>query len=159
MRTATQRLAGALLLALILGLGAWPAMSNPAQEGSRPSSTAGNADRRAPRVIKFTTADAEVLQRVRNIRELGLNGAKLMLSAPVVALLASMTDPVEFSVTLYDSDFAAMLDGARTINKLAACLARDRVLEHIEAGLPAPVGPPKAYFEHIQAQANRRCDA
>jgi len=109
--------------------------------------------------IKFSSEDARVLKQVLRVEKLGANGARLILASPVFDLLTAMGDPVNFAVSLLNSDWDGMAAGAKNIQKIAACSAQAIVILHIEDGAPPPQGDARAYFEHLNRQLDARCQA
>ena len=105
----------------------------------------------------FTKEDARVLKQVAKVKQLGADGAKVILLAPVADLLLAMDSPVEFSANLLQSDYAAIAQGAGNIQKIAACTAHDIVVLHIEDGDPSPVGDALTYFEKLSDALDKRC--
>ena len=108
------------------------------------------------RKILFTAEDVRVLRQIKEIEQLGANGARLILSAPVVALLTAGS-AVELAVTLSDTDWNEIATGIKSIQKVAACTAMSLLIEHLDAGVPQPTGAAQNYFEHLRENTARKC--
>jgi hypothetical protein len=111
------------------------------------------------RKIRFSQEDARVLKRVRDLEELGSNNAKLILAIPIFELITAMGNPIEFTASLFNSDWESMGSGAKGIQKIAACSAQAIVVEHIELGNPPPTDEAWKYFEYLNENLDKRCQA
>jgi hypothetical protein len=109
------------------------------------------------RSIRFSAEDIEVLRRLTRISDLGATGARLLLAAPVVSLLSS-GNPIELAVTLNETNWQDIANGIKNIKRVAACTAMQMVLEHLEAGVPKPIGEARTYFEHLLVNCQEKCD-
>jgi hypothetical protein len=107
--------------------------------------------------IKFSKADAKVLQEVARIDKLGSDGAKVLLLAPVADFVLAMDSPVEFAAAIAQSDFPSILQGALNIQKIAACTAFQVVSLHLIDGDPPPIGDALAYFQKLNDSLDSRC--
>ena len=108
--------------------------------------------------LRFTREDAEVLQRVARVNELGNAGAKLLLLAPIAEMVLSMNSPVEFAVSVSDADWSGLASSAKKIKKIAACSAQLIVHEHLDLGVPKPKGAARQYFERLLTSLSTRCE-
>lgn len=108
--------------------------------------------------IRFSKRDAEILQQVRKVKDLGDTGARLLMAAPVLDMLLAMGDPKEFAVNVANSDLDSIVKGVRSIQQVAACSAQSIVLNHLEVGPDSPPhGPARDYFEHLNTQLIPKC--
>ena len=107
--------------------------------------------------VKFTEEDAAVLQSLARVDKLGADGAKLILLSPVASLVLAMDNPAEFTVSLVQSDFSSIAQGAKNIAKAAACTGFAIVSQHIDAGDPPPVGDALLYFQQLSDSLYARC--
>lgn len=110
--------------------------------------------------IHFSKRDAEILQSIRKVKELGDAGARLILTAPVLDMLLAMGDPKEFAANVANSDLEDIVQGVRRIQQVAACAAQAIVIDHLEVGPDSPSpGEVRDYFEHLNTQLDTRCQA
>lgn len=108
-------------------------------------------------MIKFTKEDAEVLQRLAKVDKLGSDGAKLILLSPVADLVLAMDSPIDFSASVLLTDFPSIAQGAKNIQKVAACTGYEIVSMHVDAGDPPPTGDAMLYFQKLSDSLFARC--
>lgn len=108
------------------------------------------------RNVRFTAEDVRVLRQIKAIEQLGASGARMILSAPVVAMLTT-SSAIELAVTLSDTDWNDIATGIRNIQKVAACSAMGLLIEHLDAGTPVPIGAAREYFEHLRGNTEIKC--
>ncbi|MDM7950374.1 hypothetical protein [Hydrogenophaga sp.] len=111
-----------------------------------------------PNRIKFTDEDLRVLKLVRGIKTLGNASARMLLSAPVLELISS-ANPIEFAVTMADTDWNDIAGGVANIQKVTACNAQIVLDAHVNDGIPRPVGNALVYFNHLLDLCDRKCQA
>ena len=79
----------------------------------------GRADA-ADHVVKFSAEDIAVIKQLKTVKDVTEASAKLLLSFPVIELLAS-PNPVDVAITLTTADWSGMTNGAKSLQKIAAC--------------------------------------
>lgn len=108
--------------------------------------------------ITFSRADIGVLTQIRNIQSVSKTAAALLLSAPVIQMLAS-PNPTEVAVTLATTDWADMKRGPSGIGVIAACRIVQILEVHMDSALSddPPEGAAREYFRQLALANDTRC--
>ncbi len=109
-------------------------------------------------IIKFSAEDVAVLKQLKTIKDITDAAAKLLLSSPVIELLASPS-PVDVTITLTTSDWNGLTNGAKGLQKIAACRMLTIVQEHLSDATSdrVPSGEAAAYFQTLEGGFNKQC--
>ena len=109
-------------------------------------------------VIKFSPEDISTLKQLKQVKDLSDASAKLLLSAPVIGLLASPA-PADVAVTLTTTDWAGLGAAAKGMKKIGACQMQQIVDAHLEDATSdrVPTGEAAEYFRRLDEALGQQC--
>jgi hypothetical protein len=112
----------------------------------------------ADHVVKFSAEDIAVLKQLKMVKDVADASAKLLLSSPVIELLAS-PNPVDVAITLTTADWSGMTNGAKGLKKIAACRMLTIVQEHLSDATSdrVPTGEAANYFQTLEDGFSKQC--
>jgi hypothetical protein len=112
----------------------------------------------ADHVVKFSAEDIAVLKQLKTVKDVADASARLLLSSPVIELLASPS-PVDVAITLTTADWSGMTKGANGLQKIAACRMLTIVQEHLSDATSdrVPTGEAANYFQTLEDGFSKQC--
>lgn len=112
----------------------------------------------ADHVVKFSAEDIAVLKQLKTVKDVTNATAQLLLSSPVIELLAS-PNPVNVAITLTTADWSGMTNGAKGLQKIAACRMLTIVQEHLSDATSdrIPTGEAANYFQSLEEGFSKQC--
>ena len=102
--------------------------------------------------------DIAVLKQLKTVKDVTNATAQLLLSSPVIELLAS-PNPVNVAITLTTADWSGMTNGAKGLQKIAACRMLTIVQEHLSDATSdrIPTGEAANYFQSLEEGFSKQC--
>lgn len=112
----------------------------------------------ADHVVKFSAEDIAVLKQLKTVKDVADASARLLLSSPVIELLAS-PNPVDVAITLTTADWSGMTNGTKGLQKITACRMLTIVQEHLSDATSdrVPTGEAANYFQTLENGFSKQC--